>query len=101
MLVLGLGWIIAQIGLSQTANIFTTIQADKLPESQRGKVAAITGFVTMVAPVFGAVVGGMVATQPFLLFLAPGAVALLFVLIFVSSSRMPTAAASPSMTACR
>ena len=83
VLVLGLGWIIAQIGLSQTANIFTTIQADKLPESQRGKVAAITGFVTMVAPVVGAVVGGMVATQPFLLFLLPGAVALLFVLIFV------------------
>jgi MFS family permease len=83
VLVLGLGWIIAQIGLSQTANIFTTIQADKLPESQRGKVAAITGFVTMVAPVVGAVVGGMVATQPFLLFLLPGAIALLFVLIFV------------------
>jgi MFS family permease len=83
VLVLGLGWIIAQIGLSQTTNIFTTIQADKLPESQRGRVAAITGFATMVAPVVGAVVGGMVASQPFLLFLAPGVVALLFVLIFV------------------
>lgn len=83
VLVLALGWIIAQIGLSQAANLFTTIQADKLPESQRGKVAAITGFVTMVAPVVGAVVGGRFATQPFLLFLIPGAVALLFVLVFV------------------
>jgi len=51
--------------------MFTTVQADKLPESQRGKVGAITGFATMVAPVVGAVVGGMVATQPYLLFLLP------------------------------
>lgn len=83
VLILGLGWVIAQVGLSQAANLFTTIQADKLPESQRGRVAAITGFVTMVAPVVGAVVGGRFATQPFLLFLVPGALALVFVLVFV------------------
>ncbi|KAA9106542.1 MFS transporter [Microbacterium rhizomatis] len=83
VVILGLGWMIAQVGWSQATNVFTTIQADKLPETQRGKVGAITGFVTMVAPVFGAVLGGIVATQPFLLFLVPGAIALLFVLIFV------------------
>nr|WP_314841459.1 MFS transporter [uncultured Microbacterium sp.] len=83
ILILATGWIVAQVGLSQTANLFTTIQADKLPESQRGRVAAITGFVTMVAPVVGAAVGGRFATQPFLLFLIPGAVALVFVLVFV------------------
>lgn len=33
VLVLGIGWIIAQIGWSQAVNMFTTIQADKLPES--------------------------------------------------------------------
>ena len=54
--------------------------AIKVLTFQSGLIAAITGFVTMVAPVVGAVVGGMVATQPFLLFLLPGAVALLFVL---------------------
>lgn len=37
----------------------------------------------MVAPIVGAVIGGLVATQPFLLFLLPGAIALVFVLIFV------------------
>ncbi|MFU8946192.1 MFS transporter [Mycetocola zhadangensis] len=81
---LGLGWVIAQIGLNQTVNTFGTIQADKLPENQRGKVGAITGFATMVAPVFGAVVGGMVGNQPFILFLAPGAVALALVLVFIA-----------------
>ena len=87
IMLLGVGWAIAQIGLSQTTNIFSTIQADKLPESQRGKVGAITGFATMVAPVFGAILGGMVSTQPFLLFLLPGAVALVFVLIFFFAYR--------------
>jgi len=72
------------LGWSQAVNTFTTVQADKLPEWQRGKVGAITGFATMVAPVVGAVVGGMVATQPYLLFLLPGAAALVTVLIFVT-----------------
>jgi MFS family permease len=80
---LGIGWVIAQIGLNSTVNTFGTIQADKLPENQRGKVGAITGFATMVAPVFGAVFGGTVANQPFLLFLVPGAIGLVVVLIFV------------------
>ncbi|KQO97572.1 MFS transporter [Leifsonia sp. Leaf264] len=80
---LGIGWVIAQIGLNSTVNTFGTIQADKLPENQRGKVGAITGFATMVAPVFGAVFGGTVANQPFLLFLAPAFVALVVVLVFV------------------
>ncbi|NQX16631.1 MFS transporter [Rathayibacter sp. VKM Ac-2857] len=84
VLVLGIGWVIAQIGWSQTVNNFTTLQADKLPESQRGKVGAITGFATMVAPVFGAVIGGTLASQPFLLFLVPGAIALVLVLVFVA-----------------
>jgi MFS family permease len=43
----------------------------------------------MVAPVVGAVVGGMVATQPYLLFLLPGAVALVTVLIFVGLFKDP------------
>ena len=81
---LGIGWVIAQIGLNSTVNTFGTIQADKLPENQRGKVGAITGFATMVAPVFGAVFGGTVANQPFLLFLIPGAIGLVVVLIFVA-----------------
>ncbi|MDU0328445.1 MFS transporter [Microbacterium sp. KSW2-21] len=82
IVVLTLGWIIAAAGLNLAANTFLTIQADRLPESQRGKVAAITGFATMVAPVIGAVLGGIVQNQPYVLFLLPGAIALIFVLIF-------------------
>lgn len=82
ILVLAIGWIIAAASLNLTTNILLTIQADRLPESQRGRVAALTGFATMVAPVIGAVIGGIVKDQPFVLFLVPGAVALVFVAIF-------------------
>lgn len=89
VVVLAAGWVIAQMGWSQTVNTFTTMQADRLPESQRGKVGAITGFATMVAPVFGAVIGGTLAGQPFLLFLVPGALALVMVLIFITFVKEP------------
>jgi len=79
----GIGWVVAAIGLSQANNSFSTVQADKLPESQRGRVAAMTGFATMVAPVVGAIVGGMLSTQPFLMFMIPGAVALVAVSVFL------------------
>lgn len=80
---LAIGWIIAQVGLNQAVNTLGTVQADKLPENQRGKVGAITGFATMVAPVFGAIYGGTVSGQPFLLFLVPGVIALLLSIPFV------------------
>ncbi|WP_394525539.1 MFS transporter [Paenarthrobacter nicotinovorans] len=82
ILILGVGWVIAQIGLSQAANLFGAVQADRVPEFQRGKVAGLTGFATMVAPVIGSVMGGTVAGRPLLLFLIPGAVMVVFVLLF-------------------
>lgn len=80
---LGLGWVIAQMGLSQAANLFSAVQADRVPESQRGKVGGLSGFATMVAPVVGAVIGGTVAGQPILLFLIPGAIMVVFLMLFV------------------
>jgi MFS family permease len=82
ILILGIGWIVAQIGFSQVLNNLTTIQADKLPEFQRGKVAGLTGFASMAAPVFGAIIGGTLASQSLLLFLIPGIIALVLVLLF-------------------
>lgn len=87
---LAVGWIIAAAALNLAANTFLTVQADRVPEIQRGRVAALTGFATMVAPVVGAVVGGIAATQPFIMFLAPGAAALLFVLIFAVFYKEPS-----------
>ena len=84
--VLGFGWILAQLGWSQVLNNFTTLMADKLPESQRGKVSGMAGAMTGLAPVFGAVIGGMAAADPMLMMLVPGVigVALLIPFLFIA-----------------
>lgn len=82
-LVLGAGWILAQLGWGQTLQALTTSMADNLSESQRGKVAGLAGFATQVAPVVGVVIAGSFAADPFLLLLLPGAVGVIFVILFV------------------
>jgi MFS family permease len=81
--VLAVGWVLAQIGFSQVLNNLTTIQADRLPEAQRGKVAGLAGSVSMAAPVIGAMAAVVLAEQPVLLFMVPGAIALILVTLFV------------------
>lgn len=83
VLVLGLGWILAQLGWGQVLANLQISTADRLPESQRGKVAGLTGFATQVAPVFGVVIAGGLAADALLLFLVPGAVGVVLVALFV------------------
>lgn len=82
-LVLGAGWILAQLGWGQVLQALTTSMADSLSESQRGKVAGLAGFATQVAPVVGVVIAGSFAGDALLLFLLPGAVGVVFVILFV------------------
>lgn len=83
LFVLGLGWVLAQMGWNASLLMLTNSLADRLPESQRGKVAGFGGFVAQLAPALGAALGGMLATQTLLLFLVPGAVGVVLVLSFV------------------
>jgi MFS family permease len=83
VLVLGAGWILAQIGWGQVLQNLLTSMADKLSESQRGKVAGLTGFATQVAPVVGVVIAGSFAGNSLLLFLLPGVVGVVLVALFV------------------
>ncbi|WP_395400463.1 MFS transporter [Arthrobacter sp. UC242_113] len=87
--VLTLGWIIAALGFNTVLANLTNSQADSLPESQRGRVGGLIGFVTMAAPIFGAVLGGFLSAQPILLFMIPGAFAVVLVALFVLLVREP------------
>ncbi|MGQ4267457.1 MFS transporter [Nocardiopsis changdeensis] len=84
VLVLGFGWILAQLGWGQVLGNLQFSTADRLPESQRGKVAGLTGFATQVAPVLGVVIAGGVSQNNLLLFLVPGAIGVVLVVLFVS-----------------
>lgn len=82
--VLGLGWILAQLGWGSVLGNLQNSTADRLPESQRGKVAGLTGFATQIAPVFGVVISGAFTSHNLLLFLVPGAVGVVLVTLFVT-----------------
>ena len=85
--VLGLGWILAQLGWGQVFQALQTSMADKLSETQRGKVAGLAGFATQIAPVFGVVIAGSFAGNALLLFLLPGLVGFIMVALFVLFTR--------------
>ncbi|TKJ99987.1 MFS transporter [Plantibacter flavus] len=89
VLVLGFGWVLAQIGWGQVLQNLQTSMADKLSETQRGKVAGLAGFATQVAPVFGVVIAGSFSGNALLLFLLPGFVGVIFVAMFVLFTREP------------
>ena len=83
VLVLGLGWVLAQLSWGQALAALTNSQADRLPESQRGKVAGLAGFATLVAPVVGVTLVSGFVGDSLLLFLVPGAIGTVLVTLFV------------------
>jgi MFS family permease len=82
--ILGFGWVLAQWGWGTVLSNLQISTADRLPESQRGKVAGLAGFATQVAPVFGVILTMGLTGDPLLLFLVPGAVGVVLVTLFVT-----------------
>jgi MFS family permease len=82
--VLGLGWILAQAGWGTTLAALQNMNADVLPEEQRGKVAGLTGVSTQIGPVVGVILAsGFTRGQNLAMFLVPGAVGVVVVLLYV------------------
>lgn len=81
--VLGLGWVLAQVGWGSAFVLLTVTQADRLPESQRGRVSALSGVVQQLAPIAGALMAGGLAGNSLLLFLVPGVFGVVAVTVFV------------------
>ncbi|GAA4343937.1 MFS transporter [Microbacterium rhizosphaerae] len=84
VLLLGVGWVLAQWGWGTVLSNLQISTADRLPESQRGKVGGLTGFATQIAPVFGVVIAQFFTSDALLLFLVPGAVGVVLVTLFVT-----------------
>ena len=73
-------------------------QADRLPEAQYGRVAGMTGFVQMAAPVVGVGLAASFVGNNYLVFLVPGAVGVFALCAGSCSSRNGTRAARSSPT---
>lgn len=83
VLLLGLGWVLAQWGWGTVLSNLQISTADRLSESERGRVAGLTSFATQIAPVFGVILAQGFTADPLPLFLVPGAVGVVFVALFV------------------
>lgn len=82
LLIVGAGWVLGMTGWSIAGAAIQNIQADKLPEQQRGKVAALTGLMTQIAPVLGIGVAYAVSSSTMLIFLVPGAIGAVMIVLF-------------------
>ncbi|KNH17422.1 hypothetical protein ACU18_10395 [Arthrobacter sp. ZBG10] len=81
--ILIVGWAITSVGWTGSMNALVQSQADRLPESQYGRVAGLSGFIQMVAPVVGIGLASSFIGNNFLVFLVPGAVGLLAMMAWV------------------
>ncbi|MEW1707298.1 MFS transporter [Microbacterium sp. NPDC089190] len=82
LLIVGAGWVLGMSGWSIAGAALQTLQADKLPEKQRGKVAALTGLMTQVAPVIGIGIAYAVSSSTLLIFLVPGVIGAVLLALF-------------------
>jgi len=82
LLIVGAGWALGMTGWSIAGAALQTVQADKLPEKQRGKVAALTGLMTQIAPVLGIGVAYAVSSSTLLIFLVPGLIGAVMLALF-------------------
>lgn len=82
LLVVGAGWVLGMSGWSISGAAIQNIQADKLPEQQRGKVSALTGLMTQIAPVLGIGVAYAVSSNTMLVFVVPGAIGAVLLALF-------------------
>lgn len=82
LLIVGAGWVLGMVGWSIAGAALQTIQADKLPEQQRGRVSALTGLMTQIAPVLGIGVAYTVSSNTLLIFLVPGVIGAVLLALF-------------------
>ena len=82
VLLLGLAWLVGMVGWSTAGQAVQNIQADRVPEAQRGRVSALTSVMTQIAPVIGIGLAYTVASSPFLVFLVPGVLGGALVVLF-------------------
>jgi MFS family permease len=82
LVIVGAGWIFGMVGWSIAGAALQTLQADKLPEGQRGRVSALTGLMTQIAPVLGIGVAYAVSSNTLLVFLVPGLIGAVLIVLF-------------------
>ncbi|WP_422933286.1 MFS transporter [Sinomonas sp. P47F7] len=89
VVVLALGWALAILGFGTVQAAIGNLQADRLPEEQRGKVSGLTGLSGQIAPILGVTIASAFVGNALLLFLIPGVIGAFLVLPFIFRAKEP------------
>ncbi|MET4590629.1 MFS transporter [Arthrobacter sp. 754] len=82
LLIVGAGWVLGMTGWSISGAAIQNLMADKLPEQQRGRVSALTGLMTQIAPVLGIGIAYAVSSNTLLVFVVPGVIGAVLLALF-------------------
>jgi len=78
------GWTVALLGWATTAAAIQFLQADRIPEEQRGKISGLTNLSAQIAPIMGiGIASVLVGISTSLVFIVPGIIGAVLVLAFV------------------
>ncbi|UUU26399.1 MFS transporter [Streptomyces sp. DSM 40750] len=78
----GLAWVVGMLGWSTAGQAIQNVQADRVPEEQRGRISALTSVTSQISPVIGIGIAYAVASSTLLVFLVPGVVGAALLLLF-------------------
>ncbi|MHC5257689.1 MFS transporter [Streptomyces sp. UC4497] len=88
LLLIGAGWVLAMLGWATASQAILTLQADRIPEEQRGKVSGLTGLTGQVGPVIGIGIASAIGST-FLVFVLPGLLGLACAVVFALRGSEP------------
>ncbi|MER6000394.1 MFS transporter [Nonomuraea angiospora] len=83
LLLVGAGWILAMLGWATASQAILNVQADRIPEAQRGKIGGLTGLTGQIAPIVGIGITTAVTGNTFLVFVLPGVVGAVLLGVFL------------------
>lgn len=87
-LLIGAGWVAAMLGWATASQAILTLQAERIPEEQRGKVSGLTGLTGQIGPVVGIAVASILPST-FLVFVLPGVLGLALAAAFALRGSEP------------
>ncbi|GAA2869034.1 MFS transporter [Streptosporangium fragile] len=83
LLLVGACWILTLLGWATAAQAILNVQADRIPEEQRGRISGFTGLTGQIAPIIGIGVASAVTGSTFLVFVLPGLIGAVLLAVFV------------------
>lgn len=81
MTVMSVIWVFGLLGWGTSQQAIINLQADRVPEEQRGRISALSGIANQVAPAIGVGIAAAVHSSTFLVFVIPGLIGLALTLI--------------------